>query len=203
MWAQESLPDFIDIGGAKIQLSKTLQNRLLQTLQSQRADSGRFAKTTRLAQTYLPLVREVFQEKSLPPEFCYLSLLDNPAPDTLFLWNMPPEMARSLGLQINENLDERLHPLATTEAIAKKLQKNQTELQNPLLTLLSYHLSNAEVLVYVATKLSQSVRDALRGQKPVLLDVDAHPDLLRFLSLYFCMKIVPRTCLSSLPTGLK
>ncbi|GAB4396001.1 MAG: hypothetical protein OHK0053_08360 [Microscillaceae bacterium] len=179
------MPAFIEIGGAKIQLSKSLQNRLLQNLQSQRADSGRFAKTTRLAQTYLPLLREIFQENGLPPEFCYLSLLDNPAPDTLLLWNMPPEVALQLGLQINENLDERLHPLAATKAIAKKLQKNQTELQNPLLTLLSYHLSNPEVLVYVGTKLSQSVREALRGQKPVLLDVDAHPDLLRFLNLYF------------------
>lgn len=75
------------------------------------------------AEEYLPMVRAVAQEHSLPQEVSYLFMLESGAnpgarspANALGMWQFMPATARSYGLRVDSWVDERLDPEKSTRA---------------------------------------------------------------------------------------
>jgi membrane-bound lytic murein transglycosylase D len=77
---------------------------------------------------YRDLVRRVFRKKSLPEDLVWLAMAESgfdplarsPA-GAVGLWQFMPETARAYGLSQDRWADQRIHPVASTEAAAEHL----------------------------------------------------------------------------------
>ncbi|MHB8880407.1 MAG: lytic transglycosylase domain-containing protein [Thermodesulfovibrionales bacterium] len=74
---------------------------------------------------YLPMIRQVFDKKGLPPDLVYLPLIESgfspysvsPA-GAVGLWQFIPETGKRYGLKIDDYVDERRDPFKSTVAAA-------------------------------------------------------------------------------------
>lgn len=80
------------------------------------------------ANRYFPMIREILKKNGVPEDMVYLacteSTLDpfaiSPA-KAAGLWQFMPDTGRQYGLEVNEYVDERFHPVKSTEAACKYL----------------------------------------------------------------------------------
>lgn len=105
------------------------------------------------------LIHQEMERMKLPPDFLYIamqeSLLDSAAQsgnDARGLWQMVPETARNMGLQVPEDwktappeLDERTRPKPATRAAAKYLRSLYTDFDDAALTLTAYNAGEGKV----------------------------------------------------------
>ncbi|MBW2623293.1 MAG: transglycosylase SLT domain-containing protein, partial [Deltaproteobacteria bacterium] len=85
--------------------------------------NGRRSYARALARSgiYLPMMKEIFNEKGLPEDLVYLSMIEShfvvhaySRARALGLWQFIPGTARIYGLKINEWVDERRNPEKST-----------------------------------------------------------------------------------------
>ncbi len=80
-------------------------------------------------QTYFPMIERVLEEKNLPRELAYLSMLESGLnPRALShagargLWQFMPKTARAYHLRVDTKVDERLEPRKATAAAAEYIK---------------------------------------------------------------------------------
>lgn len=78
---------------------------------------------------WFPMIERVFKSEGIPDDFKYLAIaetmlqnLESPAGAGGF-WQLLPQTARELGLEVNEEVDERYDQLKATYAAAKYLKR--------------------------------------------------------------------------------
>lgn len=133
---------------------------------------------------YSDLVDRVLKENKLSPEIRYLPFVEssyNPAAyskaGAAGLWQIMPSTARSLGLELNAALDERLDPEAATRAAAKyfvnatKTLRTASKAKRP-------DISNAEVNPFIITSYNYGVNGMRRAINRV------SPDFMQVLNVY-------------------
>lgn len=92
--------------------------------------SGRMKRTTakflKRREKYFPMIYRIFQEKRLPVELAYVSMLEsgfNPMAlshaGARGLWQFMPHTGRRYGLKVNDHVDERCDPEKATYAAAE------------------------------------------------------------------------------------
>lgn len=82
------------------------------------------------ANRWMPAIEQVLEKHNIPEDFKYLALIESglqnvvsPAGATGF-WQLRDITARELGLEVNDEVDQRYDPIQSTEAAAKYLQKS-------------------------------------------------------------------------------
>ncbi len=104
------------------------------------------------SERFLPLIRDVFQEKGIPPELAYVALVeslfvtDAQSPGgQVGLWQFQPHTARAMGLIVNDYLDERTDPLKSTYAAADYLLRLHKRFHDWSLALVAYNIGPTKV----------------------------------------------------------
>lgn len=83
---------------------------------------------------WFPQMRPVLKEYGIPEDFLYLSMIESGLSNSrspknaVGFWQFLPSTARELGLEVNSEVDERYHPVKSTEAACKYLLKAREEL---------------------------------------------------------------------------
>jgi hypothetical protein len=85
------------------------------------------------AMPYMPMMKRTLRQHELPTYFAYIPLVESafqvdathPQSGARGLWQLMPVTARSFGLQVSSQVDERLDPRLATQAAARYLQKLQ------------------------------------------------------------------------------
>jgi hypothetical protein len=91
--------------------------------------TGRMRRTIAMymerSKQYFPMIRRVFEEKNIPLELAYVSMLESGFNTTAVshagavgLWQFMPHTARRYGLHVSGNIDERTDPEKATYAAA-------------------------------------------------------------------------------------
>ena len=82
------------------------------------------------ANRYFPIIEPILKENNIPDDFKYLMVIEsslNPLAKSpsgaAGLWQIMPATGRELGLEVNENVDERYHVEKSTRAACKYLQQ--------------------------------------------------------------------------------
>lgn len=102
--------------------------------------------TFKRASRWLPEIAEVLEQNGLPEDFKYLAVIESglknvvsPRGATGF-WQLMEETASELGLEVNEEVDERYHPIKSTEAAARYLKKAHDRFGNWTSAAASYNI---------------------------------------------------------------
>ena len=143
-----------------------------------------FIKGLRRFNRYADLVDRVLAKYQLPEDIRYLPFVEssyNPAAYSKVgaagLWQIMPATARSLGLELNATLDERLDPEAATEAAAKYFI-DATKRLGRISKELKPNISDAELNPFIITSYNYGINGMRRAIKAV------GPDFVEVLERY-------------------
>ena len=103
------------------------------------------------AHRWLPQMEEILRKHKIPVDFKYLPLIESgllndiSPKDAVGFWQILKTSGRELGLEINNNVDERYDPLKATEAACKYLNNAYKKFGNWTLVAASYNRGIAGV----------------------------------------------------------
>lgn len=119
------------------------------------------------AYRWFPQIEPILKEEGIPDDFKYLAViessLDNavsPAGASGF-WQLMKETALELGLVVNEEVDERFHPIKSTRAACKYLKKSYQKFGNWTLVAAAYNRGNGGITQAMETQKVKSYYDLL------------------------------------------
>jgi hypothetical protein len=97
------------------------------------------------AAKYFPIIEPILQENGIPDDFKYLAVIESglthvtsPAGAEGF-WQFMPQTARDYGLEVNGDIDERLHLIKATESATAYLADAYSEFGNWTLAAAAYN----------------------------------------------------------------
>ncbi len=180
--APPTVPAAFDALGIHLTLDADAQRLTQAKVNSLCRHSSAFQARVALAAQAFPLLDRVLLAEGVPADFRYLAVQesalrgDAASPHgAVGYWQLKRETARSLGLVVDERVDERQHAAASTRAAARYLARNQAELRNWLNTLLSYYLGPSGVRAAIRSTDPDATEMALTGRSnPYLFDFLAY-----------------------------
>jgi membrane-bound lytic murein transglycosylase D len=114
------VPDKVEFAGVSIHLSQQGRVRIQQEIE-------RLYKYPRIVQADIsalrqlsPLLKPLLAKEKLPDDFRFVALPFDGIDSTGY-WALSKKHAQHLDLRVDESIDERYHPLISTEAIVNEL----------------------------------------------------------------------------------
>jgi len=123
------------------------------------------------ANRWLPQIEKILKDQDLPADFKYLpmiesTLLNQRSPKgAIGFWQILSGTGRELGLEINSEIDERYHPLKSTEAACKYLKKAHERFGNWTNVAASYNVGMRGLQRRIEEQKSDSYYDLLLNQE--------------------------------------
>ncbi len=104
------------------------------------------------ANRFFPIVEPILKENGIPDDFKYLMAIESnlnvtsrsPA-GAAGLWQIMPQTARELGLEVNDQIDERYNIEKSTRAACKYLKKAYNKYGDWMLVAASYNAGQARI----------------------------------------------------------
>jgi membrane-bound lytic murein transglycosylase D len=118
-----------------------------------RKNSWGLEKLKENSQSNLTVINSVFTKYEIPHELKYMAIVESNLNTSIVcnstgatgIWQLMPVTARELGLEVNEDRDERLHVGKSSAAAAKYLKQLYTEFGDWLLVIAAYNAGPAKV----------------------------------------------------------
>ena len=98
------------------------------------------------ANRWLPQIAEILREEGIPEDFKYLPLIESSLENAISyrhavgFWQFREATAKELGLEVNREVDERYHPLKSTEAAVKYIKRSYRKFENWTNVAASYNI---------------------------------------------------------------
>jgi LysM repeat protein len=185
--AQE-VPTQIQLADIRLHIEPTARRNIQNRVNLMLEDRAGFEQKVKTADLFMPLVSDILKENQLPDDFKYLALLDNIQPDSLIFWQLADDMAQNFGLKINTQTDERQNIITVTKKVAHYLKNNQAELNNWVLTLLSFKLKTQGVKDFLKEYMPSLEPNMIAELKDFPINEKTDPDILQFLANYVAYK---------------
>ena len=149
------VPAVLDVAGVHLVLSEEAQRLVQQKADGLCRHQPSFQAQVDLADASFPIIDRVLREEGVPLDFRYLALQESALlgnarsnHEAVGYWQLKQETATSLGLAVNDAVDERQHLTASTRAAARYLTRSNTSLHNWLNAVLSYYTGLGGVKPY-------------------------------------------------------
>lgn len=97
---------------------------------------------------YFPMYEKIIKQHNMPLDIKYLSVAESAlyqarsSVGAIGLWQFMPETAKSMGLQVDEYVDERRNPEKSTIAAMKYLQQGYSKHKSWILTAAGYNMGH-------------------------------------------------------------
>jgi membrane-bound lytic murein transglycosylase D len=149
-WVQAqsiTVPDNLYLADQRMKLSSGGQQEIQKKVDELLRYPKYFQAKVALADTYFPIIERVFREEGLPDDFKYLVLIESglvsdavSTSNAVGFWQFKKDTATDYGMQVNQDIDERKHIIASSRSAARYLLKsNNLYYQNWHNTILSYY----------------------------------------------------------------
>jgi hypothetical protein len=129
------VPEVLEFAGEKIimddpDLRERFDNEIIVNTHFHSSTIFMIKKSNR----WFPQMRPVLEEYGIPEDFLYLSMIESglsnsrSPKEAVGFWQFLPSTAKELGLEVSSQVDERYHPVKSTEAACKYLLKAKAKL---------------------------------------------------------------------------
>ncbi len=129
------VPEVLEFAGEKIimddpDLRERFDNEIIVNTHFHSSTIFMIKKSNR----WFPQMRPVLEEYGIPEDFLYLSMIESGLSNSqspkgaVGFWQFLSSTAKELGLEVNSQVDERYHPVKSTEAACKYLLKAKAKL---------------------------------------------------------------------------
>lgn len=144
------LPETLDFAGEPVPLDNPdIRERLDRELLVNTYWQSNGLLLIKRAAKYFPIIEPIIEEEGLPDDFKYLAVIESgltqavsPARATGF-WQILRSTGRELGLEVNDNVDERYNIELSTRAACKYLKNSKENLGSWTLAAAGYNAGNA------------------------------------------------------------
>lgn len=141
------LPQKLEFAGEQVPLEKTdIRERFDRELLINTYWQSQTLIFHKKANRWFPVIEEILAEEGVPDDFKYLALIESglsnvvsPAGATGY-WQILRETARELGLEVNNEVDERYHVEKSTRAACKYLKQAKERFGSWSMAAASYNL---------------------------------------------------------------
>ena len=141
----------------------------IERVKAQRGVKERTAAGIKRSGRYLAQIRQIFQDRGLPPELTFLPIVESSyeinarsSAGALGIWQFMPRTGRHY-LRIGRGIDERRDPLESSRAAASYLKEAYESLGSWPLAITSYNYGPAGVARAVATVGSDNLVDLIQN----------------------------------------
>ncbi|PZT48932.1 lytic transglycosylase [Helicobacter valdiviensis] len=121
---------------------------------------------------FIPTLKEMFLKEGIPQEFLYLAMIESEfsplaksSKKAVGIWQFIPQTAKSMGLEINSQIDERRDPIKSTQAAIAYLKYLKNTFGKWYLAAIAYNCGDG--------RLRRAIKEAGSDSLAVLLDPDA------------------------------
>jgi membrane-bound lytic murein transglycosylase D len=127
-----------------VEIRERLEKELLLLLQQ----PGQIVLYLKRSGRVFPQIEPILKQNSVPDDIKYLAvaesalIINTSSKGAQGIWQIMPETGRSLGLQIDEYIDERNHIEKSTVAACQYLQQGYTKFKNWTLTSAGYNMGH-------------------------------------------------------------
>lgn len=118
---------------------------------------------------FIPTLKEMFLKEGIPQEFLYLAMIESgfsltakSRKQATGMWQFMPKTAKSLGLEINAQIDERKDPIKSTKAAITYLKSLKESFGKWYLAAIAYNCGDG--------RLRRAISEAGSDSLSVLLD---------------------------------
>lgn len=150
--SQYKLPLKMELCGEKIPLDDPeIRERAEREFYLLLQQPGQIILYIKRAGKYFPMYEKIIKENNLPEDLKYLSVAESAlfqarsAKDAVGLWQLMEGTARTLGLRVDNFVDERRHPLKSTIAAIKYLKQGFASHKSWISTLAGYNMGHTGV----------------------------------------------------------
>lgn len=159
---EDKLENSQDIKALENYLNKTEEEVVKVEIENKKKDY--ISKHRRELESYIengknviPLIYSILIKHNLPPELLAVPIIEShykvlakSPKGAAGLWQLMPETARSFGLKVNREVDERLDPIKSTLAAVQYLKKLYSVFGDWQLVLASYNAGHNKVITKVS-----------------------------------------------------
>lgn len=164
------VPAAFDVAGLHLVLDDEARRLVQQKADGLCRHQPSFRARVNLADAAFPIIDRVLQAEGVPLDFRYLALQESALLGdaqsihaAVGYWQLKRETATSVGLVVNEAVDERKHLAASTRGAARYLARNNATLRNWLNALLSYNTGLGGVKPYILPTDADATEVAITG----------------------------------------
>jgi len=129
------IPEVLEFAGEKVimddqDLRERFDNEIIVNTHFHSSTIFMIKKSNR----WFPQMLTILQQYEIPEDFLYLSMIESGLSNAkspkgaVGFWQFLPSTARELGLEVNNEVDERYHPIKSTEAACKYLLRAKEKL---------------------------------------------------------------------------
>ncbi|WP_299463461.1 LysM peptidoglycan-binding domain-containing protein [uncultured Microscilla sp.] len=180
------VPQQLKIGNLKLIITKgarrQIQTRIYKLLRS----SQNFSENLARLKSYAPLMEDILKEENLPTDFKYLPLLKSSlmanalnSHEGAGFWLLKEDLAKKVGLEVNDKVDERLNIIASTRGAARFLRKNNLYFKNWIYTILTLHMGLDNTKDFIKENYNQ--REII-GVQELYIEERTHSFIKKFLA---------------------
>lgn len=100
---------------------------------------------------FFPMFEQIIRENNMPDDLKYLAVAESALYQArsrvgaVGLWQFMPETAKTMGLQVDDNVDERRHPEKSTRAAMRYLKQGYQSHKSWILTAAGYNMGHSGV----------------------------------------------------------
>lgn len=141
------LPDSLDFAGEPVPLQfPHIQERFDAVLIATAYRHGNTIMRYKRAARWFPEIEQILQKNNIPDDFKYMAIVESNLQNLISyqgatgFWQFMPETAKEYGLEVNSQVDERYHPIKSTEAAVKYLKDAYRIFKNWTLVAASYNM---------------------------------------------------------------
>lgn len=166
------LPETIDFAGEAVPLNDPdVRERMDRELLVNTYWQSNGLLLIKRAHKYFPLIESILKEEGIPDDFKYLAVIESgltqavsPAGARGF-WQLLSSTGRELGLEINDNVDERYHIELATRAACKYLRDSKKSWGTWTLAAAAYNAGNSGIRRQMERQEVNSYYDLLLGEE--------------------------------------
>lgn len=178
------IPDEITLGGVKMKINEGAKKQIQTHLNFLLNNKNKLENNLKLARLYFPLVSKILKEEGLPDDFKYLLIQENdifyPEPTkNKGFWNLNPEVAQEIGLNLNDKVDERFNLINSTLLVSKHLRNKNLYFKNWVFTLLTLDQGFEKTRDWLNIGY---LRKEEKNSKVFLVNEKAHPFIRKFIA---------------------